>query len=263
MPTPHPHTPATPTPQPIPLWQTALFFGVPGVLIYLATYYLVPLMLAAGVPLIWAWTLAIFVPYQPLALALVVRHLAQPGNTWRTFARRFRFVPIPRREWTWMLLAFPLMVGLGLALEWTVPLLAQIFPPAPAAPALFANPQASVREGGAATFFGVPMAGNVWLLGFWLVWGIVGVLGEEIIWRGYLLPRMEQTHGRAAWLINGLLWNGLFHLYTLYNLFTDLPFMLLIPFLAQRTQSTWTAVILHLALLWLAFAILLPGVFGG
>jgi integrase len=30
------------------------------------------------------------------------------------------------------------------------------------------------------------MAGNVWLLGFWLVWGIVGVLGEEIIWRGYL-----------------------------------------------------------------------------
>jgi membrane protease YdiL (CAAX protease family) len=82
----------------------------------------------------------------------------------------------------------------------------------------------------------------------------VGVLGEEIIWRGYLLPRMEQTHGRAAWLINGLLWNGLCHLYTLYNLCTDLPFMLLIPFLAQRTQSTWTAVILHLGLQWLAFA---------
>jgi hypothetical protein len=69
--------------------------------------------------------------------------------------------------------------------------------------------------------------------------------------------------GHRAWLINGLLWNGLFHLYTLYNLFTDLPFMLLIPFLAQRTQSTWTAVILHLGLQWLAFAILLPGVFGG
>jgi|GEM_PF-5062600 len=26
-------------PQPIPLWQTVLFFGGPGGLIYLATYY--------------------------------------------------------------------------------------------------------------------------------------------------------------------------------------------------------------------------------
>ncbi len=250
-------------PQPIPLWQTALFFGVPGGLIYLATYYLVPRMLAAGIPLIWAWTLAIFVPYQPLAIALVVQHLRQPGNNWHTFARRFRFRPIPRRAWKWMALAFPLMVGLGFALEWTVPLLVQVFPPASAAPDLFTNPQASVQAGGADTFFGERMAGNVWLLGFWLVWGIVGVLGEEIIWRGYLLPRMEQTYGQWAWLVNGLLWNGLFHLYTLYNLFTDLPFMLIIPLLAQRTWSTWTAVVLHLGLQWLAFAILIPGVLSG
>jgi membrane protease YdiL (CAAX protease family) len=246
-------------PQPIPTWQSALFFGVPGVLVYIGTYFIVPRMLTAGVPLIWAWTLALFLPYQTLAVGLVTHHLIQPGHDWRTFSRRFRFTPIPRRDWKWVALAFPLVVLSFATLEWTVPLLAQVFPPSPAAPALFADP--SVNASSVDTFFGVPMAGNYWLLPFWAVWGVVGVMGEEIIWRGYLLPRMEQTHGRWAWLVNGLMWNLLFHLYTLYNALTDLPFMLLLPFLAQRTRSTWTSFILHLMLQGLGFVILIPGVF--
>lgn len=247
---------------PIALWQVALFFFVPGVLKYIATYFIVPPVVEAGFPLIWAWTLAVFLPYQPLAIALVIQHFRQPGNNWRTFAKRFRFTAIPRHMWKWIALAFPIIVISNFMLEGTVPILSQIFPPSPAAPELFADPNAAVEAGGAiGTFFGVPMQGNVWLLGFWLMWSIMGVTGEEVIWRGYLLPRMELTQGRWAWLYNGIMWDVLFHLFTLYNMLTDLPFMLIIPFLAQRTKSTWTSIILHIGLQWLAFLILVPGVF--
>jgi membrane protease YdiL (CAAX protease family) len=32
-------------------------------------------------------------------------------------------------------------------------------------------------------------------------------VGEELWWRGYVLPRQELAFGRATWVIHGILWS--------------------------------------------------------
>ena len=36
-------------------------------------------------------------------------------------------------------------------------------------------------------------------------------MGEEILWRGVILPRQEVSFGKYAWIIHGFGW-GLFHI---------------------------------------------------
>jgi len=52
---------------------------------------------------------------------------------------------------------------------------------------------------------------RTWLLAIWLPFWVLNIMGEEILWRGVLLARQEQTFGRWAWLVNSGGWL-LFHL---------------------------------------------------
>lgn len=77
---------------------------------------------------------------------------------------------------------------------------------------------------------------------------MVGVISEELWWRGYILPRQELNSGKGAWAVNGVLW-ALFHAPTLPTaFFTQLLLYLTIPFVTQRTKSTWTGMIMHFVL---------------
>jgi membrane protease YdiL (CAAX protease family) len=50
------------------------------------------------------------------------------------------------------------------------------------------------------------------LLGMALVWPVLAALGEEIGWRGYLLPRLDQRYGLLpAAILVGIVW-GIWHL---------------------------------------------------
>jgi len=174
--------------------------------------------------------------------------------------------PLSRRNWLLIPIAIPLILVLNFVLAPTIPILQRIplFAPAPVAPELFTNAYEEVASSGAnVTFMGVPLEPqNWWLIPYWTIWG-VAALAEEIVWRGYALPRQELTHGRWAWMVNGLLWNIPFHAYVAFNLFSDMPMYLIVPFLAQWRKSTWLSLLIHLLMLSLAYAIIIPGVLGG
>src|SRR5262249_1215743 len=51
---------------------------------------------------------------------------------------------------------------------------------------------------------------HAWVFVGWIPLFITNILGEELCWRGYILPRQEVVLGRAAWLGNGIPW-CLFH----------------------------------------------------
>ena len=82
------------------------------------------------------------------------------------------------------------------------------------------------------------------------------VLGEEFLFRGVLLPRMEGVFGRWSWVANGVLF-GLYHLPQPWGIPKSALTGLLYAFPASRFRSTWPAIILHSAeSVYLAFLVL-------
>ena len=79
----------------------------------------------------------------------------------------------------------------------------------------------------------------------WIPLFVSNILGEELCWRGYLLPRQEAALGRTAWVPNGLLW-CLFHWsFGWPILVTLLPMTLLLPWIVQRRQNTTVGIVIH------------------
>jgi CAAX protease family protein len=73
------------------------------------------------------------------------------------------------------------------------------------------------------------------------------VLGEELLFRGLLLPRMNRVFGRGDWAANGVLFAG-YHLHTPWMM----PATLLIDTFAiaypsKRYQSAWIGIAVHSA----------------
>jgi membrane protease YdiL (CAAX protease family) len=87
--------------------------------------------------------------------------------------------------------------------------------------------------------------GRHWILAAWLPFFALNILGEEFLWRGVVLPRQQAAFGRAAWLVNGVLWL-LFHAAFPWQVLVMLvPIALMLPAIAQRRRSIWPGVIIH------------------
>lgn len=91
-----------------------------------------------------------------------------------------------------------------------------------------------------------PLAkGRYWLLLIWFPYWILNILGEEILWRGVMLPRQEIAFGKNAWLIHGFGW-GLFHIaFGWQLLITLIPLIFIQSYIVQKTKNSWIGVIMH------------------
>ncbi len=94
-------------------------------------------------------------------------------------------------------------------------------------------------------FMEVPSGNLFWIFLGWIPLFICNILGEELLWRGYMLPRQELVFGKSAWLVNAILW-------LLFHWSTNLPAMVLIlpttlgvPWIVQRRQNTWVGILIH------------------
>jgi len=90
---------------------------------------------------------------------------------------------------------------------------------------------------------------------------LFNVVGEELWWRGIILPRQELTHGRWTWVVHGLLWTA-FHAFKWWDLLGLLPVCLLIAFISQRTKNNWPALIAHLLFNGLTLILVVAAVLG-
>lgn len=246
--------------QPISFWKQLLIFGIPGIAIYLGVHYMVPFMVEAGIDLVFSWTLAVVGPILLNAISVLGIYFYSHRPTWEQFMRRFRLQKLDTSIFWQVPITAAAIVLLNELFVWTIPLLKQIplFSPPDLIPEIFSDVYEMIKRSDNITFMGEKLSPEKWwLVPFWLVfWVFLAVVGEEIVWRGYLLPRQEKTYGKYAWLINGLLWNIPFHLYTLHNLFSDMPLYLLLPFIIQKTENTWVGIAIHALLVSLALVII-------
>jgi membrane protease YdiL (CAAX protease family) len=88
-------------------------------------------------------------------------------------------------------------------------------------------------------------SGRHWILGAWLPFFVLNIVGEEFVWRGVVLPRQEVAFGGRAWLVNGILWL-LFHAAFPWKVLLILvPITLILPYVVQRRRNTWAGVVIH------------------
>jgi membrane protease YdiL (CAAX protease family) len=92
------------------------------------------------------------------------------------------------------------------------------------------------------------MAGNWRWYGLLVVlWVFNTVLGEELLFRGFLLPRMNRAFGRADWLVNGALFAA-YHLHVPWVIPETLLFdSLIVAYPAKRYRSAWIGIVVHSA----------------
>jgi membrane protease YdiL (CAAX protease family) len=71
------------------------------------------------------------------------------------------------------------------------------------------------------------------------------VLGEELLFRGVLLPRMRGVFGRRDWVANGVLFT-IYHLHVPWVIPTTLvEGIFLEAYPSRRFQSAWMGIIVH------------------
>jgi membrane protease YdiL (CAAX protease family) len=138
-------------------------------------------------------------------------------------------------------------VAVFLALSWRIwqsqPLLGRVPPHT-----LPSSLQDFLAHFATTAFMGLPLYGQWWLAVYYILVLVFGnIAGEELWWRGYLLPRQEAASGSMAWLSNGLLWVA-FHLFfqaTAWDMIRMMPTCCALAFVAQSRKNTWPGVVAH------------------
>ncbi len=220
----------------LPMWGSLILFVVPTLLMWLATRLGIPAIKPhlAG-PDILSWFIAGGVVFLFLFLAAFMAFWIEKGRvTLEGFANRFRFRRTNALDVAWSLGVLVVCGSLsaGIAGLWKVASQAWRALPEPQASPPFIHMEPVTYD-------------TLWILLAWLPLYFFNIAGEELWWRGYLLPRQEQTHGSAACLVHGL---GLavFHLPLGVDLtLILLPFLFALPYVVQRQKNLWTGFIVH------------------
>lgn len=92
-----------------------------------------------------------------------------------------------------------------------------------------------------------------YLVGAWSILGLFfvmalfnTVLGEEFIFRGVLLPKMQGAFGKWDWVANGVVF-GFYHLHQPWGVLASVTTGLLFAFCGKRFRSNWFPIIMHSA----------------
>jgi uncharacterized protein len=96
-----------------------------------------------------------------------------------------------------------------------------------------------------------------WFAVMVVLWVFNSVLGEELLFRGFLLPRMNGTFGRGDWVANGVLFAA-YHLHVPWSIPVNLLDMFIVSYPTKRYQSAWIGIAVHTAQNVFFAAIVLP-----
>jgi membrane protease YdiL (CAAX protease family) len=228
---------------PLPLWKALVLFAGTSIPIYLAVYYGIPVLQARGLTFLTSYLICFYPTFVAIFILALVLYWRE-GNplTWEAFRSRYRLSSLKGRAWLWTIALLAFGISASLLLSPTARWLASLpifAPPSHLPPEL--NPlKAAVPN----TFMATTVTGTWgYALAYLLGW-LFNILGEELLWRGFMLPRQEVIYGRSAWLVHGLLWTA-WHIFWKWNLLSLLPITLGLPFVVQRTKNTSIGIVAH------------------
>lgn len=262
-----PVTPSTLQPQtlrPLSLWPSLLLSALPAGLVAFSFYIFRPFLEYAGYSPLKSFLASILVPTALLfAGALIGYHRAEGRPLdWSAFRQRMRFPSLTFKIILQGLGLFVvIMIGYGLFSQLGLALVQAGSIPVPADIPALADPRVSLTHTILDQMAGGSIAGDWDIVLLYLVAFFFNIAGEELWWRGYLLPRQELAFGKPAWLLHGLLWTA-FHAFKWWDLLGLLPVCLAISFSAQRLKNNWPSLIAHALFNGLSLVVVIAGVAG-
>lgn len=188
------------------------------------------------VGLIWQFVLSMVILYREegdIRLGTIRRRF------WLNHPKSARSGETKKGLWWWLIPLILLYVFLELGLRTTlVSLWTAIFP-------FFAEPEGYDF----AVMFTPEMRGQ--LVGAWGLFGLYlasslfnDFLGEEFLFRGVLLPKMEGLFGKWDWVANGVLFS-FYHLHQPWGILATIPGDLVIAYSGKRFRSNWFPIMIH------------------
>jgi len=89
------------------------------------------------------------------------------------------------------------------------------------------------------------LVGAWWFFGLFVVMSVFNdLLGEEFLFRGVLLPKMEGVFGKWSWVANGVLF-AFYHVHQPWVIAENIVDGSILAFPSWRFRSTWMGVIIH------------------
>jgi membrane protease YdiL (CAAX protease family) len=202
--------------------------------------------MGAGYARMGTFTVALFWVF---LLSLIIVYREEGNLRWATLQRRLRLsTPLdpktgePRRKLWWWLIPLVLLhavVSMGfLAMidEW----FASVFPIIAPPPGYVLGEFVQSPEAGAL------FKGQWGILAMFLVLAVFNILGEEFLFRGVLLPKMNGVFGKWDWLANGVI-GILYHVSMPWSWLgtTGITWIFFYALPAKYYRSSWFSIIIH------------------
>lgn len=211
--------------------QTLAVFGAAGLLLFIATHALIPVISeSTGLEAVLVWFL---IGGLSVLAPLVIVGLGILKGEWRfgsssRLGARLRFCRMSRGDWLWGVGATVVVGVLTAGIQAGLGVLPG---------------EVDLHPGFMA--FEPLTRGRYWILVAWLPFWVLNIMGEEFLWRGVLLPRQEVALGRNAWVANGIGWLVFHFAFGWQIMMMLLPILIVLPYAVQRRRNTWVGVVIH------------------
>jgi membrane protease YdiL (CAAX protease family) len=215
-------------------WKgSVVLFGLPTLVFAVIAWILIPALNQKGLHPALSWFIGGLLIFGLLYIAALVLTRQEGYTSTRDILNRLRVKKMTGRDWKYTLVSLLIIFILtGLIMGISIFLHVRFGLPEPETTPAFMEFE--------------PLTGsNRFLLLIWLVMFYLNIMGEELMWRGYILPRQELAFGQNAWLVNAGLWL-IFHLCFGWQLMLlTTPVLFILPYAVQKTQNTTVGILLH------------------
>jgi uncharacterized protein len=186
--------------------------------------------------LVWQFVLAMTIVYREegnIRLGTISRRF------WLNHPKSARSGETKKVLWWWLIPLFLFVAALELGLRSTLlDLWTGIFP-------FFAEPEGYDFSSLFTPELRAQLVGSWGLLALFFVSALFNTfLGEELIFRGVLLPKMEGVFGKWDWVANGVLFS-FYHLHQPWGILATLLGDLTLAYSGKRFRSNWFPIIIH------------------
>ncbi len=232
--------------KPMRFGESAIWFGSWAIIFIISIYVLLPFLRAIGITEFDCFFIAFTLPSVLMFVTAFVIYYIQNGHSMKGFLVRYRIYRLRLMDVVWGVGVFVVaLIVFGLISMLMEQLINQQIVPVPKNLPLLLDPQAAVDVSSLDRFVGGHIFGNWTVFIKFIIMLFFNIAGEELLWRGYILPRQEKALEKNTWLVHGALW-ALFHSFKWWDILSLLPVTLLIAFAAQKRKSIWPGFIAHI-----------------